>query len=696
MRIGLVVNVLDESYQLSIYQGIKSRARELGIELICFQQENTKFATESLITYFPKKQFFNLDGMLLLTSVIVDSYDMNSKKDVERIFGNLPLISIGQRIQDVPSILIQTDDSMKQLVEHLILNHKYRNFVFIGGAQNHHDAIARETIFVQTIEAYKAWFSDLEYTVKRGYFTEREAVQALTEFYEENTGNQPDVIVCANDNMALGVYKFFKMNRDNPKVKECHVTGFDDIPQARFERPALTTVHQPMEEIGQFAVDSIISYINGETISEESFIESSLIIRNSCGCEKHEEEKESVSDFLEKIQLNYLFSEQQLRMVSHVEQDLNYAQSIWGLRYNIGANLEQLEIPNFCILKFISKEDNLIDPETHKCLVQPIFLKRNFQTVDEAFHIESIEFGTFYNKYLANNDDRPDSLVFKYLTAGNEIIGCIMYESPENILPYMVTIGISIAQALNRINAFEEKKQREEYLEQEVSKRTKDLVEANNKRMEVEAEVLRISEIERQRFSNDLHDDICQRLAGISMMCRCLSNQEGAIEKSQMVEITQLISDTLQCTRQYAHNSYPVDLESLGMNYSISNLCNTFETQSGLKCSYVWNVESEDIFDKTEKLNIFRIIQEALHNILKHAKAATCFSVSVISSKKDTTVLICDDGCGVPVDMTKKSGIGLNSMQYRANQIGATFKIYPNRPIGTCVEMKLMKGNAAN
>ena len=167
----------------------------------------------------------------------------------------------------------------------------------------------------------------------------------------------------------------------------------------------------------------------------------------------------------------------------------------------------------------------------------------------------------------------------------------------------------------------EEKRKHSEFLEREVNERTKELVEANNKRMEVEAEILKISELERQRFSNDLHDDICQRLAGISMLCRSYSNQDTPVEKSQMLELAQLIGETLATTRQYAHNSYPVELESLGMNHSLSNLCNTFAAQSGIHCGYEWGMPKGVHFDKIQKLNIFRIIQEALHNVLKHSKA---------------------------------------------------------------------------
>ena len=73
----------------------------------------------------------------------------------------MPVISVGQKIEGIPSVLIETEDSMKQLVEHLILNHKYRKFLFISGAEDHPDAEIREQIFIKTMEAYRPWFSDL-------------------------------------------------------------------------------------------------------------------------------------------------------------------------------------------------------------------------------------------------------------------------------------------------------------------------------------------------------------------------------------------------------------------------------------------------------------------------------------------------------------------------------------------------------
>ena len=55
MRLGLVLNILDEEYQIYLYTGIVKKAKELGIEIVCFQQENTHFSPDELISFFPKK-----------------------------------------------------------------------------------------------------------------------------------------------------------------------------------------------------------------------------------------------------------------------------------------------------------------------------------------------------------------------------------------------------------------------------------------------------------------------------------------------------------------------------------------------------------------------------------------------------------------------------------------------------------------
>lgn len=675
MRIGLVLNVLDEEYQISIYRGIKAQALKKGVELVCFQQENSNSSDDSLVCNYEKNGYFNLDGVILLTSVLIDSNNLSKKEDVEKIWGKIPIVSIGQKIEGIPSFLIQTDDSMKQLVEHLILKHNYRNFLFISGSQNHHDAIMREHIFRKTMEAYKPWFSDLSYKIKHGMFNEQAAVQVMEDYYKENPNTKLDAIVCANDNMALGVYKFFKIHQSNPNIKECAVTGFDDIPQAKFEIPSLTTVKQPLQEIGTVAFNSLLEMIAGKSFSDEVFIESEFIVRDSCGCNFLRENKNWKEDFIFQLQSKYVQTEHFLRLVSHISMDLNYPETLIGIKYQLNISIEQLDVTDFCVL--LGKEN-----------LKPIFIRIDNKYIPDFNNNKECTIGEFYDDFLSQKKGKGSSLILKNLYSGNQILGVVFYDGNHAVLPHLCNVAVNVAHALLRIENTEEKKRREEYLTNEVSKRTKELVEANNRRMEVEAEVLRISEMERMRFSTDLHDDICQRLAGISMLCRSYANSKTPLKKESISELASLIGDTLQRTRLYAHNSYPVELESLGLKNSIANLCNSFEQQQNIKCNYFWKVNENTEFDNIQKLNIFRIIQESLHNIGKHSKAKNA-NVSIIQNENFIEIKICDDGVGISQEKSLKKGLGLNSMVYRADQMNADFKIEKNIPNGTCVKINL-------
>lgn len=675
MRIGLVLNVLDEEYQISIYRGIKAQALKKGVELVCFQQENSNSSDDSLVCNYEKNGYFNLDGVILLTSVLIDSNNLSKKEDVEKIWGKIPIVSIGQKIEGIPSFLIQTDDSMKQLVEHLILKHNYRKFLFISGSQNHHDAIMREHIFRKTMEAYKPWFSDLSYKIKHGMFNEQAAVQVMEDYYKENPNTKLDAIVCANDNMALGVYKFFKIHQSNPNIKECAVTGFDDIPQAKFEIPSLTTVKQPLQEIGTVAFNSLLEMIAGKSFSDEVFIESEFIVRDSCGCNSLRENKNWKEDFIFQLQSKYVQTEHFLRLVSHISMDLNYPETLIGIKYQLNISIEQLDVTDFCVL--LGKEN-----------LKPIFIRIDNKYIPDFNNNKECTIGEFYDDFLSQKKGKGSSLILKNLYSGNQILGVVFYDGNHAVLPHLCNVAVNVAHALLRIENTEEKKRREEYLTNEVSKRTKELVEANNRRMEVEAEVLRISEMERMRFSTDLHDDICQRLAGISMLCRSYANSKTPLKKESISELASLIGDTLQRTRLYAHNSYPVELESLGLKNSIANLCNSFEQQQNIKCNYFWKVNENTEFDNIQKLNIFRIIQESLHNIGKHSKAKNA-NVSIIQNENFIEIKICDDGVGISQEKSLKKGLGLNSMVYRADQMNADFKIEKNIPNGTCVKINL-------
>lgn len=679
MRIGLVLNVLNEEFQISVYNGVKKQCDQLGIELVCFQLEGIQFSKENFASKFPANAFFGIDGIILVSSSLTDGFKLTDKAQLDKLWPGIAVISLGLKIEGIPSLMIQTDTSMKLLIEHLVRVHNYQDFLFIGGYKFHKHSEERKYIFEKTLQVYKTWLPQIKYKIKHGDFSEIYGTQAMEEYYSEYK-KLPDAVVCANDNMAIGVLKFFKIA--SQKSLHCAVTGFDDIPQSIFMVPALTTVHQPLKESGIKAVDILKKVINDESVEMESYIESNIVIRNSCGCTTDQHFVTENKKHVEEIQSSYMQSEQLLRILSYIGQELIFCQNEETLRRILDNYLKQLEVKNFYVYGFVDeiRDDQMED--INNVLIHPIYVRANGVFQDDLYDEKAIPLNKFMESLREKNLFNLNNKIVKFTNLGNQLLGSVIYEGDSHRLPFLCSICIYISQAMVRIKNFEQEIKRAEFLEQEVSKRTKELIEANNERMKVEAEVLRISEMERHRFSLDLHDDICQRLAGISMLCRSYSRSEDGIDKNQIVELAELINDTLQRTRQYAHNSYPVELESLGLKDSISNLCNSFVQQTEIQCDYHWDIPENVLFSNTQKLNSFRIIQEALHNIQKHANASKV-EVNLSFSDKRVCVEICDDGKGFTLSENSKKGLGVSSMEYRANQISAEFYILENKPKGT-------------
>ena len=111
MKIAVYVNNLDEEYQLATYRSISDRAKELGIDLLCIQQERLDDLNSSLLN-FPSLRFISVDGAILLSSVLMDEKSYFYGKELNSIFGNLPVISLGAAIAGIPSLIPKSQPSL--------------------------------------------------------------------------------------------------------------------------------------------------------------------------------------------------------------------------------------------------------------------------------------------------------------------------------------------------------------------------------------------------------------------------------------------------------------------------------------------------------------------------------------------------------------------------------------------------------
>jgi PAS domain S-box-containing protein len=207
-----------------------------------------------------------------------------------------------------------------------------------------------------------------------------------------------------------------------------------------------------------------------------------------------------------------------------------------------------------------------------------------------------------------------------------------------------------------------------------------------SERKRLEKEILKISEIERQRIGDELHDDLCQNLTGIAIHSKVLEERlaSGSLpEAPDAAEITKQINQAISKTRILAKGLHPVNLEANGLIPSLEELAANSEHLFGISCLFRYE-KSVHIDDNTTAVHLYRIAQEALNNAVKHGHTN---QIRIELAKRDNqvTLTIEDNGVGIPDETENSAGMGLRIMNYRARIIGASLEIRKNPVGGTIV-----------
>jgi PAS domain S-box-containing protein len=203
-------------------------------------------------------------------------------------------------------------------------------------------------------------------------------------------------------------------------------------------------------------------------------------------------------------------------------------------------------------------------------------------------------------------------------------------------------------------------------------------------RKELEREILAISEREQRRIGQDLHDDLCQQLAGIEFLSKALQQQLSAQPQAdQAGEIATLLRAANDHTRVLARGLAPVELEAGGLMQGLEALAQRTSALFRVQCTFecpapVW------LEDLSVSTHLYRIAQEAVTNGIKHGKSRK-IEIQLTVAADRAVLEICDNGAGLTDNPAKPRGMGLRIMQYRADLIGATFAMQAGVQGGTRV-----------
>jgi len=764
-RIAVLGAEINEAYQSELWRGISQEAGRFSKDIICFlgSRGNTPFLDEEKSTPFYRLAHSgNFDGIIIISSAVSTYLGPDQVRALFETRPHIPKISIGLQLNGVGSVCVDGREAMGQVTEHMILQHGRKNFAVIAGPEWHPESEQRRLAIIQKLESHGLSL-DRDLLIHGGFEVSsgRKSVRDLLK-----KGKPIDTVLCLNDQMAMGaVAELASMGVSVPD--SIAVCGFDGIEESEYCSPPLTTIAQPLYQVGVTAVQELYSLMEGQP-PQDIILSCKPLYRQSCSCgfdtagaetlpplssangevsipedfnqeiinssytEKggelflqridgivkssmfnhrnlplleeaigklENETPQPFSDWLPVLRTarkilweaknRYLISRQFRKkyrsdMLRSVGTSLSGVFELPELFLNLAAGLKNLGFNH----GFLVMYDDRTDVEQLK-----------FQLV---FCLKNGEFSPMEPRTFDNHEVLPDlsrdletedcklwmftPLVFQKKAIGHMLLPG-SYPDPE----IYETLTKQIASSLQGAILLEQVRTHEQSLVQEVQKRTQELTEANRNliqevstRIRLEQEVVDISKHTMERIGQDLHDDLCQHLAGVSLHVRALRHkiEKNAPETVPIIDsINNLLSDSIGRAKGIVRGLLPIGLSEEGVSRALEILCLEMSRSSGITIVFDGNDDFR-LLPEDRAIELYRIVQEGLNNSVKHSRGSLIHVV--LKSEQDRnslnfSAIIQDNGIGFTPD-SEAGGMGLKIMKYRGERAEISLQIEPAHP----------------
>ncbi|HUO45403.1 MAG TPA: GAF domain-containing sensor histidine kinase [Acidimicrobiia bacterium] len=265
----------------------------------------------------------------------------------------------------------------------------------------------------------------------------------------------------------------------------------------------------------------------------------------------------------------------------------------------------------------------------------------------------------------------------------------------------LLTYAAQVAIVIRNAQLYEQLATANGELEEMVETRTTQLLAASRKLEEKAAELqivlsqtVEAQEQERQRIAREIHDGVNQSL--IAAMLELTSSQHrldrGAVEEAReaLGSAQQILRTVESEIRQVLRDLHPPVLEGLGLPAALRRLGESFSKQTGVKCRTTVGNRTGRLAGPVE-VSLYRIAQEALHNVAAHAEAERV-TVTLRFDNDDVALEVTDNGSGFDPVQAKSNGhghLGLRSMRHRAESLGGRFQVDTSPGRGTTVRAVL-------
>jgi DNA-binding LacI/PurR family transcriptional regulator/signal transduction histidine kinase len=777
--IGVFMAQLADAYQSAVWQGIERRAQEQGLGVVCFigsRVDSPVGSEQKANIAYGLADPRAIDGLVTVSSAIATFLEA---RGIERLFasrGSLPQVSVGLRVRGISSVTVDGSASVSEVIRHIAGHHRRRRFALIGGPPGHAEAQDRVRAFREMLADTGVAFD--ERLAAQGSFLRHSGAEAMRTIIARKIPF--NALFCANDRMALGAMEVLR-EHGLRVPQDVAVAGFDGIEEGRYLTPPLTTVIQPLGELGSRAVDLLVDRMNGGEPVEE-VLTCTPLFRRSCGCVPRKGAEADLAAIGTRATAQERRTIERLAALARAGDEEGFAACLdaalsasavdrdllsWidflavarrlafpaGRRmspaatslFEFASGLVGMTASRLQAARRVAEERRMaalreISAYLGGAFELPLMLRRLeeglaslgiargyvalFDGDDASAGWARLVLATRPGRRSTTakpgrrfrverllptgegNGWRAGRWILEPLVYQDEALGYFLFSAGIEDPAVYDTLREQLSSALKGALLLEQVRTHERRLEDEVARRTCELTRANReltreaaRRQMLEREVLEVSNRTMQRIGQDLHDDLSQHLAGIAMFVSVL--RAGIVARDPeaarpLDQIGSLLEESIARAKQIARGLYPAGLAEHGLSAAIEELAASARQSSNARVEF----RSQPGFilaDPERAAHVYRIVQEALSNALKHSRAQR---VEVVLSKEETNgqaelvAEVTDNGVGVmpaeednaavPGSVTGGSngngsaarfpsvnGMGLRIMRYRAETAGA-------------------------
>jgi DNA-binding LacI/PurR family transcriptional regulator len=280
---GLTVSAMEQGINLTVFPGAQgsiydywnATSEEAGDNL-SFSEYNYQY--NALYDYALIGGF---DAIIITYGTLMMFLDNDTKGDFFSKFDDIPLVILQDYSEnnEYCYLLCENYQGMFNVVEHLIEAHGRRKILYLSGPKMNTEASERLRGYFDAVRSHGLDIS-LDMIAYGDYSQDVEPqVEELL-----NKNPDADAIACANDEMAMAVYRVCR-RRGIVIGRDISITGFDDVEQAATLNPPLTTARQDGYQLGRMALELAIKRIKGEANNGLHTFSTPLVVRGSCGCD---------------------------------------------------------------------------------------------------------------------------------------------------------------------------------------------------------------------------------------------------------------------------------------------------------------------------------------------------------------------------------------------------------------------------